>query len=437
MRVLVAAHDFYPDPGSGGTGRYVYETTKRLADRGHDVSVLTRRRGDVPARETVSGVRVARYDLDVAERSAPEIAARLPGAVRAVRDHFDALPDPDLVSLQGTVTDLLADLLVPEDVPRSATFHSPWPTEYRIRAGHADTVSGPRRGLNAALRRRIERSTLASCERVLALSEFMAGKLREVHGPVADPVVVPGGVDAERYRPDAGVYDSMRSANSGESVGASESVPTYSSTPETSAERAISAAVESEGGDVATDFLTVRRLSPRMGHGMLLRAFARVARERPDVHLHVAGDGPLREELERTAADLGVADRVTFLGYVPDEDLPGAYATADCFVLPTRRLEGFGLATLEALASGTPVVATPVGGTTEILSGLREDPRVPTEMVVESVAPDSLADRMAAWADLAPARRDAAGRACREHARENYAWDRTADAIAAEYREIA
>ncbi|MFC4451727.1 glycosyltransferase family 4 protein [Halorussus aquaticus] len=422
MRVLVAAHDFYPDPGSGGTGRYVYETTKRLADRGHDVSVLTRRRGDVPARETISGVRVARYDLGVAERSAPQIAARLPGAVRTVRDHLDALPDPDLVSLQGTVTDPLVDLLVSDAVPRCATFHSPWPTEYRIRAGHEGRVSDTRRELNAALRARVERATLADCEQVLALSEFMVGKLREVHGPVADPVVVPGGVDAERYRPDAGVYHPMASP---------------ADHAETAAEDTTSAAVEPDGGDAATDFLTVRRLSPRMGHGMLLRAFARLARERPDVHLHVAGDGPLREELERTAADLGVADRVTFLGYVPDEDLPRAYATADCFVLPTRRLEGFGLATLEALASGTPVVATPVGGTTEILSGLREDPRVPTEMVVESVAADSLADRMRAWADLAPARRDAAGRACREHARQNYAWDRTADAIAAQYRNLA
>ncbi|WP_137285996.1 glycosyltransferase family 4 protein [Halorussus salinisoli] len=416
MHLLVAAHDFYPDPGSGGTGRYVYETTRRLADRGHDVSVLTRRRGDVPARETIAGVRVARYDLEVADRSASEIAARFPDAVRAVRDHLDALPDPDLVSFQGTVTDPLLDLLVPDDVPRSATFHSPWPTEYRIRAGHERSVSAPRRRLNAALRERIERRILADCERVLALSEFMAGKLREVHGPIADPAVVPGGVDTERYRPDAGTYGPMQSVG----------------------ERGRDPVLETDGGagDAGTDFLTVRRLSPRMGHEMLLRAFRRVVRHHPDAHLYVAGDGPLREELEGKAVDLGISDRVTFLGYVPDEDLPRAYATADCFVLPTRRLEGFGLATLEALASGTPVVATPVGGTTEILSGLRSDSRVPTEPVVESVDAASLADRMDAWADLAPAERAAAGRACRDHARESYRWERTADALEKQYRNL-
>ncbi len=427
MHLLVAAHDFYPDPGSGGTGRYVHETARRLASRGHDVSVLTRRRGDVPRRETIAGVRVARYDLEIAERSAPEIARQLPSAVREVRDLLAALPDPDLLSLQGTVTDPLADLFVADDVPRSATFHSPWPTEYRVRAGHAAdaALSAPRRRLNAALRERIERSVLADCQQVLALSEFMAGELRAVHGPVADagipdPAVVPGGVDADRYRPDAGVYDPM----------AADERANAPRLPD---------GIGADGGgtdDPGIDFLTVRRLSPRMGHGMLLEAFERVVAERPNSRLYIAGDGPLREELERTAARLGIADDVTFLGYVPDDDLPRAYATADCFVLPTRELEGFGLATLEALASGTPVVATPVGGTTEVLAGLSDDDRMPTEQVVESVTADALAQRMRAWAALAPAERAAAGRACREYARENYTWDATADALDGYYREL-
>lgn len=428
MHVFVSAHDFYPDPGSGGTGRYVHETTKRLADRGHDVSVLTRRRGDVPVIEEVAGVRVARYDLSIAGESAIGIAVQLPEAVRTVRDHLDALPDPDVVSFQGTVTDPLVDLLVDDATPRSATFHSPWPTEYRLRAGNEDRFSGPRRELNAALRRSIERSTLIDCEQVIALSRFMAGKLREVHGPVTDPAVVPGGVDADRYCPDAGVYEPMRG------VGDRRGVEDRRRVGERGG-RSRASALETDGGDPLA-FLTVRRLSPRMGHGMLLDAFARVAHDHPEARLYVAGDGTLREELERQAADLAVTDRVTFLGYVPDRDLPSAYATADCFVLPTRRLEGFGLATLEALASGTPVVATPVGGTTEILAGIERDDRVPATMVVESVDADSLADRMLAWADLAPVERESAGRACREYVRENYRWERTADALEEKYREL-
>ncbi|WP_157971716.1 glycosyltransferase family 4 protein [Halorussus litoreus] len=455
MQLLVSAHDFYPDPGSGGTGRYVHETARRLADRGHDVSVLTRRRGDVPLRETVAGVQVARYDFSIADQPAPTIAAQSPAAIRAVRDHLDALPAPDLVSFQGTVTDPLVDLLVNDDVPRSATVHSPWPTEYRIRASHESGVSVARRELNAMLRERVERWTLDRCDHATTLSEFMAETLRDVHGPVVDTEVVPGGVDAERYRPDAGVYEPMavrrgreqaagkgrectsaveldgRRADGGASAHGEANIDCGTSPPDSPRDGERVADGTSVGDSLA--FLTVRRLSPRMGHDLLLRAFARVATDHPDAQLYVAGDGPLRGDLERMAADLGIADRVTFLGYVPDEDLPSAYATADCFVLPTRRLEGFGLATLEALASGTPVVATPVGGTTEILAGLRGDDRVPAEMVVPSFGASALADRLAAWADLAPAERAAAGRACREHARENFSWERAADALAEQY----
>jgi glycosyltransferase involved in cell wall biosynthesis len=439
MHLLVSAHDFYPDPGSGGTGRYVHETTRRLADRGHDVSVLTRRRGDVPFRETVAGVRVARYDLSVAGESAPKIAAQLPDAVRTVRDHLDALPDPDLVSFQGTVTDPLLDMLVADEVPRSATFHSPWPTEYRIRASHEDRVSTPRQRLNVALRRRVEGRTLADCDRVFALSRFMAEKLRAVYGPVADPEVVPGGVDTECYRPDAGVYEQMEGGpTQGDVAIAADAMADEATEDEATTDGGMADSAKADGGDLTsgTTFLTVRRLSPRMGHGMLLRAFARVADAQANAELFVAGDGPLRAELEREAADLGIADRVTFLGYVPDEELPRAYATADCFVLPTRKLEGFGLATLEALASGTPVVTTPVGGTTEVLAGLAEDDRIPAEMVVPEVDATVLADRMNEWADIDPAARETAGRACREYARENYTWDQTADALERRYRDI-
>ena len=413
MHVVVGAHDFYPDPGSGGSGRYVHETAKRLADRGHEVSVLTRRRGDVPERETIAGVRVARYDLSVAEESAPRIVAQLPDAIRTIRSHLAALPDPDLLSFQGPVTGPLLDALVADDVHRSATFHSPWPTEYRIRARHEDRISAPRRRLNAALRHRVERRLLADCDAVQTLSAFMREQLRDAYGPVADPTVVPGGVDEGRYRPDAGVYEPIATAGRSESTGA----------------------MEADGGD-ATAFLTVRRLSPRMGHRMLLRAFAEVATDYPGAHLYVAGDGPLRSELERRAAELGVAERVTFLGYVPDEALPSAYATADCFVLPTAELEGFGLATLEALASGTPVVATPVGGTAEVLAGLADDERVPADPLVRSVDANALADRMRAWASLPATEREAAGRACRDHARENFTWERTVDEVERRYEEL-
>jgi len=82
--------------------------------------------------------------------------------------------------------------------------------------------------------------------------------------------------------------------------------------------------------------------------------------------LLVVGDGPGRAALERRAAEAGLADRTVFAGEVPDELRAAYYHAADVFVLPsTTRAESFGIAMLEAMACGTPVICTEVGtGTT-------------------------------------------------------------------------
>ncbi|MFC7157384.1 glycosyltransferase family 4 protein [Halomarina halobia] len=409
MHVLITAHDLYPDPGSGGTGRYVYETARRLVDRGHHVSVITRRRGDVPARDRIEGIDVRRYDVAIAGESAPSIAAQLPGAVAAVARAVDDLGATrgtgrggvDVLSFQGPVTSSLAHLAADGGIPRTCTFHSPWPTEYRIRAGHEATIGPTRRRLNARLRRAIEARVLDACDDVVTLSGFMADELRRVYGAgTASPTVVPGGVDTDRYSPNAGPFDPMDTAD-------------------------------------GVSLLTVRRLSPRMGHGILLEAFARVRERHPDAELYVAGDGPLRAELEEAAGRLGVGGATTFLGYVPDADLPAVYASADVFVLPTLRLEGFGLATLEALASGTPVVGTAVGGTVEILAEYADGAAAPADPLVPEPTVDALAEAMADWAALSPEERAAAGRACRRRTEERFTWERTVDALEGRYEALA
>jgi glycosyltransferase involved in cell wall biosynthesis len=80
---------------------------------------------------------------------------------------------------------------------------------------------------------------------------------------------------------------------------------------------------------------------------------------RPDLRLRVVGDGDLRGRAERAARDLGVGDRVTFLGAIDDASLAREYGRAGALVLPSPTTqEGFGLVCLEAMASGTPVVCS-------------------------------------------------------------------------------
>jgi glycosyltransferase involved in cell wall biosynthesis len=120
--------------------------------------------------------------------------------------------------------------------------------------------------------------------------------------------------------------------------------------------------------------LTPARFEEQKGHADLLAAAAEV----PDATFVLAGDGPLRMEMEAMAHRLGVADRCVFLGH--RDDVPALLAVADLFVLPSH-FEGLPVSVLEAMAAARPVLATGVGGTDEAVvdgeTGLLVPPRNP------------------------------------------------------------
>jgi len=159
--------------------------------------------------------------------------------------------------------------------------------------------------------------------------------------------------------------------------------------------------------------LTVRDLEPRMGLDALIRAVALVRKDLV-LRLVIGGEGRLRPELETLVNCLAVSDIVRFAGFIPEAELPSYYQAADCFVLPTRDLEGFGLVTVEALACGTPVLGTPVGATPEILSPLAP------ELLTEDASPEAMVRGLRR---VAPLLRDDGFRArCRAHAERHYDW---------------
>jgi glycosyltransferase involved in cell wall biosynthesis len=124
--------------------------------------------------------------------------------------------------------------------------------------------------------------------------------------------------------------------------------------------------------------LTPARLHPQKGHIYLIAAAAHV----PDATFVLAGDGPLRAELEAQARELGIADRVLFLG--ERTDVPDLLAAADLVVLPSL-FEGLPLSVLEAMAAERPVIATAIGGTDEAVVHQR------TGMLVPARDPEALA----------------------------------------------
>lgn len=126
----------------------------------------------------------------------------------------------------------------------------------------------------------------------------------------------------------------------------------------------------------------VGQIQKHKGLDVLLRALPELPR---DVGLDVAGDGPLRQRCEALARRLGVAERVTFHGWVSRDRLPSILEAVSVVVVPSTWNEPFGLAGLEAMAHGRPVVAFAVGGISEWL----EDGA--TGIQVDAVGPEPLA----------------------------------------------
>ena len=109
--------------------------------------------------------------------------------------------------------------------------------------------------------------------------------------------------------------------------------------------------------------LSVGHLTTRKGQDLLIRALPHL----PGVTLILAGQGPERHAFEALAQELGVAERVGFLGSVPHDQLPALYNAADVMALPSES-EGLANAWVEALACGTPIAISDVGGARELLT---------------------------------------------------------------------
>ncbi len=165
--------------------------------------------------------------------------------------------------------------------------------------------------------------------------------------------------------------------------------------------------------------LSVGHLIGRKGHNLIISAMPRL----PDMTLLIAGDGPERANLERLAQDEGVAERVRFLGRVEHGALREIYGAVDALVLASSR-EGWANVLLEAMACGTPVVASNVWGTPEIVA----EPAAGVLMADRT--PDALADAVDKLFAGYPDRL-----ATRTYA-EGFSWDATTDGQLALFNEL-
>jgi glycosyltransferase involved in cell wall biosynthesis len=208
-------------------------------------------------------------------------------------------------------------------------FHGPWAGESAAEGAGALAVAG---------KRALERIVYHRGARFIVLSKAFGSILAREYGVSPSAIrVVPGGVDLRRFSEVGSRREARRT------LGWPEDRPTV---------------------------VTVRRLVRAKGLENLIEAAKLVRLRIPEVLVVIAGTGPLEQELKRCVNEAGLEYNVRFVGFVREDALPSVYRAADLFVVPTITLEGFGLVVVEALACGTPVIVTPIGGLPEVVADL-------------------------------------------------------------------
>lgn len=358
--VILACHAWYHDQ-VGGSFKIATELAEYLARSGRRVYYVCGTDDRRPVTPTMEkGVEVWRYPYPQAKSPHP---SNVMGHVWATRrlTRLILRREPD-ASINGHTPLQFLGAVLAARAGRNwhvASVHSPFRQELESNWGGR---GGLTRWLTAWTAEAIDRSGFRRADKVLCESQFTYRILTEQFGErVAKKAqVVPGWVDTERFRPVANVSVVRQQ------LGAAwpTEVPT---------------------------FFTVRRLEARMGLDQLVRAAAILRAQGFDFCVLIGGGGSLRNTLQRQIQESGLHGIVHLLGRVSEEQLPLCYAAADCFVLPTRALECFGLIVLEAYASGTPVIGTPVGAIPELVTQQGDG------WLTRGTDAQDIADRMAAF----------------------------------------
>jgi glycosyltransferase involved in cell wall biosynthesis len=338
MHVGVLVHSWLDD-AEGGGNRVAHDLARFLYARGNRVTVIVPALTGAAAGEAGgAGFRVVRYKWAGAEASGlSRWRSHVRGVSQSLR-HLHRLDPFDVLHCHGVLqgVGVIASRL---QVPLVQTVHAPVSLEAPYRRAGFDRLSLMRWKLQAAdaVLHRLESLVLSAATRVTCLSSFMLAELDRSHPWLRRTLrrkttIVRGGTHLGAFTTGIG--------------------------------RERARTVLQWGSEPV--LLAVRRLEARMGLECLLDACRELVRLGRPFRCVIAGRGSQETMLRRRCEALGLDNCVEFAGFVPERMLPFLYAAADLVVMPSLAAEGFGVSSIEALASGIPVVVTPVGANAEI-----------------------------------------------------------------------
>jgi glycosyltransferase involved in cell wall biosynthesis len=329
MRICIAQRITLAHPIKGGMERHLQLLSSGLAARGHDVQVITTAHPDGLAEEERDGVHFHYLSPYSERRYQPAWWAA--SYRRFVALHAE-MPFDVFCSQSAGGLGYVIQLKRHHDLPVVIIVHA---TLWNAVLTH---MRGARsaRGLYRLARLawvlpghyRLWRSSASVVDRYIAVSNEVAeGWQRELNLRPDQIVVVPNGVDVNRFHPSPGLRVATR-----QQLGLSLDQPVL----------IYAGRLEYEKGV----HLAVHALKEQPGDAVLL----------------IAGAGAYRRAAHALAAESGLSERVRFLGFVSQNELPGILNAADVFVAPTLCQEGLPMSVIEAMACGLPVVATAAGG---------------------------------------------------------------------------
>ncbi len=385
----MAAEVFAPDI-LGGAGRWCHEVARHLVKRGNRVTLILRRmKSHLPEKEIIDGIRVYRYG-STSKTWLQGVSCFI--RARAIINSLCRNETFDLCHVQQPLSGFIAQHASSRFMPFVYSYFSPWHQEFLVDRGQNTSP-----GLNPGywIRFALERMVVKKCRKLVVLSSYSVDQIKQFHRLQERCIKIPGGIDMTRFSP-AESRNEIKQA-----LGFSE-----------------------------YPFLLfcVRNLRNRMGLVQLIEAISIVKEKISGIHCIIAGRGPLKHDLEAMITNRNLQAFVTLAGEVSEEQLSLYYQAADLFVLPTQDLEGFGLVTVEALASGTPVVATPVGANVEVVGEFDK------RLLTNGTQPEELAQGILSFHEQNLSKTFTA-QVCREYAGQ-FSWEQVTKRVEQCYHEV-
>ncbi len=372
MKIAQLTPYFYPH--LGGVESHVLELSKQLIERGHDVIVVTTKLEGTEKREKVEGVPVKRVEPMTIQYSTPVVPEVRKVLLDMDYDLLHSHSPPPIMSFFGV------RCANRKDVPFILTYHCDLELQ---------NIFGPL--MVQLYERTFGTYTVSKSDRIVTTTNSYGATSRAVWHEEAD--IIPNAVDSSRFNPD----------NSGEEIRKKHDL----------------------GDDKVVMY--VGRIVYHKG----LEYFVESAKYLGDDTKYIlVGEGDFMPELKKIVKRESLENKVIFAGRVTNEELPKYYAATDVFVLPSvSRLEAFGIVTMEAMASGVPVVVSDIPGVREVITegrhGLLAEPMNSKDIAgkVRTILenPD-LAQRM--------------GKMGRKRIEEKFTWEKVAEEIEEVYEKL-